>query len=212
MRCDTRWLEGNLNAVVAQRRGVTAGLRDRVTGHGEEGEVAVAALAGAVGAGMLVRQGAAWTVTLRPEAGAGAEAEAKEHHTALTRIQRQALPDSLSGTALFSFSGARPTPYTITLAPTTNYSSQGAHRMSSQSDPSHIPLLIPGRIIELDLGPGDVVHKGDVICVVQQMKMKVEVQSPKSGIVEWVCKVDEGEEVGAGTLVAVVGGGREGRL
>lgn len=48
------------------------------------------------------------------------------------------------------------------------------------------------------------VKEGDVVCVVQQMKMELEVRSPRSGQVGWVCEVEEGEDIGEGVLVCVV--------
>ena len=51
---------------------------------------------------------------------------------------------------------------------------------------------------------GDVLEQGDVVCVVQQMKMELEVRSARRGRVSWVMEVAEGEDVGEGTLAAVV--------
>jgi biotin carboxyl carrier protein len=59
---------------------------------------------------------------------------------------------------------------------------------------------------------GDVVKEGDVICVVQQMKMELEVRTPKSGRVTWVTEAEDGEDVGEGVLAAVIEGEREARL
>lgn len=47
------------------------------------------------------------------------------------------------------------------------------------------------------------------MCVVQQMKMELEVRSPRSGRCNWVCEVEEGEDVGEGVLVCVVENGGE---
>lgn len=54
---------------------------------------------------------------------------------------------------------------------------------------------------------GDVISEGDVVCVVQQMKMELEVRSGRRGRVSWVFGAEEGEEMGEGVLVAVVEGG-----
>ena len=59
---------------------------------------------------------------------------------------------------------------------------------------------------------GDVVREGGVVCVVQQMKMELEVRSGRSGRVSWVLEVEEGEEVDGGWLAAVVEKEKEARL
>ena len=59
---------------------------------------------------------------------------------------------------------------------------------------------------------GDVVREGDVVCVVQQMKMELEVRSPRSGRVAWVMEVEDGEDVGEGVLAAVIESDKEARL
>lgn len=53
---------------------------------------------------------------------------------------------------------------------------------------------------------------GDVVCVVQQMKMELEVRCGRGGRVTWVLDVEEGEDVGEGTLAAIIEGSREARL
>ena len=44
-----------------------------------------------------------------------------------------------------------------------------------------------------------------MVSVVRQMKMEVEVRTHRRGRVEWVFEGDEGEDVGEGVLVAVLG-------
>lgn len=47
-------------------------------------------------------------------------------------------------------------------------------------------------------------REGDVVCVVQQMKMELEVRSSRAGRVSWVTDVEDGGEVDVGWLCAVV--------
>jgi len=47
---------------------------------------------------------------------------------------------------------------------------------------------------------------------VQQMKMELEVRSPRSGRVSWVMEIEDGEDVGEGVLAAVVDREGEARL
>ncbi|MFO7922300.1 MAG: biotin/lipoyl-containing protein [Bacteroidales bacterium] len=60
------------------------------------------------------------------------------------------------------------------------------------SEPVIAPL--PGSILEIFVKPGDVVKKGQVILVMEAMKMENKIQSEKDGVVESV-------KVGPGTSV-----------
>lgn len=59
--------------------------------------------------------------------------------------------------------------------------------------------------MELLVDVGDVLDKGAVVAVVRQMKMELEVRTNKGGVVEWVGEMQEGEDVGEGVLVCVLG-------
>ena len=75
-------------------------------------------------------------------------------------------------------------------------------------------IPFPGKLVEVLVDEGDLVKEGDVVCVVQQMKMELEVRARRSGRVSCVLEVEEGEEVGEGVLAAVVEeeGARESKL
>lgn len=51
---------------------------------------------------------------------------------------------------------------------------------------------------------GDVLREGDVVCVVQQMKMEIEIRAKHAGRVVWVTEVEDGEEVSEGILAAEI--------
>lgn len=58
--------------------------------------------------------------------------------------------------------------------------------------------------MEVLVDVGDEVAKGDVVCVVRQMKMELEVRAARRGIVSFVMEVEDGGEVSEGMLAAVV--------
>lgn len=62
----------------------------------------------------------------------------------------------------------------------------------------------PGKLVELLVDSGDVVRAGDVIAIVQQMKMELEVRCRVGGVIEWVTDVEDGGEIGEGVLLAVI--------
>lgn len=67
-------------------------------------------------------------------------------------------------------------------------------------------MLVPfaGTLVEVLVDVGDAVGKGDVVCVVRQMKMELEVRAARSGVVSFVMEVEDGGEVSEGMLAAVV--------
>jgi biotin carboxyl carrier protein len=75
-------------------------------------------------------------------------------------------------------------------------------------------VLIPfaGTLVEVLVDEGDEVAKGDVLCVVRQMKMELEVRAPRSGTVGFVMEVEDGGEVSEGMLAATVVEGERARL
>ncbi len=60
--------------------------------------------------------------------------------------------------------------------------------------------LMPGGIIEVNVEAGDAVHEGDVLLVLEAMKMQNEVAAPVSGTVTEV-NVRAGDNVDRGTLM-----------
>jgi len=87
---------------------------------------------------------------------------------------------------------------------TTSSASASGHRLGSPSDPSHVLIPFAGTLVEVLVDEGDVVTKGDVVCVVRQMKMELEVRAPRSGVVGYVMEVEDGGEVSEGMLAATV--------
>ena len=53
---------------------------------------------------------------------------------------------------------------------------------------------IPGRIVSINANIGDNVKKGDVLCVLESMKMQVSIKSHKDGIIKSI-KIKQGSSV-----------------
>ncbi|KAF2713767.1 hypothetical protein K504DRAFT_530698 [Pleomassaria siparia CBS 279.74] len=217
-RCDTQWLESKHQELLENSRQVPASRSSRLPQETSASSGPVISTANT-----LFRKGDAWSITLAPQnviKTAGSQ-DPPHHHLELTRVLRNEFPTSLSADILFTTpsmsSSGQPTsmPYTITLASTSASASAvtSHHRKGNPSDPSHVNIPFPGKLVELLVDEGDVVHEGDVICVVQQMKMELEVRTPRSGRVTWITEAEDGEDVGEGMLAAiVVQGEREARL
>jgi urea carboxylase len=62
---------------------------------------------------------------------------------------------------------------------------------------------VPGSVWKINVEPGTRVEKGDVVAIVESMKMEIAIESPLAGIVIEVL-VAEGRAVSAGQRVAVI--------
>ena len=63
---------------------------------------------------------------------------------------------------------------------------------------------VPGNVLRIEAAEGDSVNEGDVLLVLEAMKMEIEIKSPKSGTVQSIL-VSQGEKVATGQALAVVG-------
>lgn len=82
---------------------------------------------------------------------------------------------------------------------------QTAARAARQEEPGLKRIVAPmtGSIVEVRCEPGATVEAGDVLLVIESMKMNNELRSPAAGVVEQV-PVKSGERVNAGTLLVAI--------
>jgi oxaloacetate decarboxylase alpha subunit len=67
-----------------------------------------------------------------------------------------------------------------------------------------IPAPLAGNIFKVNVKPGDKVRDGDVIVILEAMKMETEVRAPKDGLVGTV-SVAEGDKVAVGDTLLTLG-------
>ena len=67
-----------------------------------------------------------------------------------------------------------------------------------------IPAHITGTVWKIEKQPGDEVAEGDVIVILESMKMEMPIEAPTAGKIASI-KVKEGEPVDEGAVVAVIG-------
>ncbi|KAF3042684.1 hypothetical protein E8E12_007332 [Didymella heteroderae] len=175
--CDTQWLERNQADLLKASKQLTAHLNLLL--QDSPSSTSGTTLSNA---NTAFRKGDAWSLSLSPQ---GQPAAQPTHHLELTKVLRNDFPTLLSADIIFT-SPTGSTPYTLALNST------------------HIGIPFPGKLVEVLVDEGDAVKEGDVVCVVQQMKMELEVRSSRSGRVGWVLEVEEGGEVDVGWLAAVV--------
>ena len=66
-----------------------------------------------------------------------------------------------------------------------------------------IKSRMPGKVDEVKVKVGDSVNKGDVLFVIEAMKMKTPMPAPEAGTVKEL-KVEAGARVSAGAVLAII--------
>lgn len=207
-KCDTQWLESKQAELLDLGHKISSSRKNTLST--DTASTSSSTLLNT--ANTLFRKGDAWSINLSPTA-EKTKSNPSPHHLELTRVLRNDFPSSFNAEILFT-SPTSSTPYTLTLSSTSASASAATshHRRRNPSDPSHISIPFPGKLVEVLVDEGDVIKEGDVVCVVQQMKMELEVRAHRSGRVIWVMEIEDGEEVAEGMLAAVVEREGEARL
>jgi acetyl/propionyl-CoA carboxylase alpha subunit len=216
--CDTQWLEARHEDLIADTRSKPSNstpLHSLV--KPQQASVSTTSASSSSSA-PLFRPNDAWTLALTPKDRTSSPENKPQqtHHISLTRILRNDFPTSLSAEITHTAPNTPAVPYTLSLTSTSSSAAAaGNHRLGSASDPSHVIIPFAGTLVEVLVEEGDEVAKGDVVCVVRQMKMELEVRAGRSGIVGFVTEVEDGGEVVEGMLAAVIeaeGGSERARL
>ena len=66
-----------------------------------------------------------------------------------------------------------------------------------------LTAIMPGKIIRILVAEGDQVEEGDVICILEAMKMENELKAPLAGVVKTL-HVQAGQDVEMGVLLAEI--------
>jgi acetyl-CoA carboxylase biotin carboxyl carrier protein len=66
-----------------------------------------------------------------------------------------------------------------------------------------VPAHITGTVVRIEKSPGDAVTAGEVILLLESMKMEMPLESPVDGLVREI-RVKEGQAVAEGDILAVV--------
>ena len=71
------------------------------------------------------------------------------------------------------------------------------------ADATAVTSPMPGTILEVKVSAGQTIKKGDVICVLEAMKMENDIPAPCDGVVASI-NVQKGASVGAGDVIATL--------
>ena len=79
-----------------------------------------------------------------------------------------------------------------------------AKATETSNDATPIKAALPGNVLKLNVSEGDVIEEGDVLLIVEAMKMETEIKSPKSGKVLSV-EVAVGDQIKTGQVMVTLG-------
>jgi acetyl/propionyl-CoA carboxylase alpha subunit len=203
---DTSWLETNLESLVQSGEHL-ASTTDSLDASIPKLSLNSSQASAVAASATPFRRGDAWTVVLedaRTEP-AGSTAKPPAHHLAIERVTRNEFPEALIADVSYTVPGQQPQIYKMTLNSTTSSADATAstHRRGDPSNKSHIILPMSGKLVEVLVDEGDEVKENQVIAFVKQMKMELEVRSPRAGIVKWAIEMEneEGDDVAEGVLL-----------
>jgi pyruvate carboxylase len=94
------------------------------------------------------------------------------------------------------------TPREITVRDKRIKATAKARAKADPGNPHHLGAAMPGVVAEVKTGKGSEVKQGDVLMILEAMKMQVNVTAPKAGIISEVL-VSKGDTVEGGDLLVV---------
>ncbi|KMP11459.1 pyruvate carboxylase subunit B [Candidatus Nitromaritima sp. SCGC AAA799-C22] len=89
-------------------------------------------------------------------------------------------------------------------ATTTVQTTSAAPAPAPDGDGTIVPAPLPGSIFSLKVGVGDQVNEGDVVIIMESMKMETEVHATTGGTIKSI-QVQEGQNVKTGDALLVIG-------
>lgn len=196
---DTSWLQNLLAKLVAIGRDLGQRI-DSATRTLPSVVESGASMTGVSGGTVALKKGDAWTLRLESQ---GEKIEAS--HLSIEKIGRNEFPEALVADISFTSPGQQSTKLRATLE-TTNASAASTastHRRGDIHNASHVILPMSGKLVEILVQEGDEVKEDEVIAFVKQMKMELEVRSPRAGTVAWAIELEDedGDDVSEGVLL-----------
>ncbi|KAL4778737.1 hypothetical protein BJX76DRAFT_362443 [Aspergillus varians] len=203
---DTQWLEKHLDQAVQLGDSISRSLQTSVQIARPSGTPSISQPS------LLFRPGDSWSITLDPLNGQEVTQQQK-NHLQLTRVLQNNFPTSISAEVEYTTASSA-VAYRMKLETTNTAASAlvSSHRRGDPANPRHIVLPLSGKLIEMLVFPGDMVEENQVVAFVKQMKMELEVRSPRAGRAQWVYEMEEEEDVAEGILLVELEGIYRGRL
>ncbi|KAI1170271.1 hypothetical protein F4777DRAFT_132259 [Nemania sp. FL0916] len=213
--CDTLWLEKHMSNLLASGLEISRGLniqQQTSSPLAQEKTQSLPSFSNSSSSAVLLRKNDAWALKLTPSTPGATE---ESHHIKITRVTRNQFPSSLKADIEYLHPNSqKPRSFTLevdsTNASSSSITATGRRRRGDPNNPHHVLIPFPGKLVELLVDEGDEIVPGQVVCVVQQMKMELEIRASKGGRVRWVTDAEDGEDVSEGTLAAELEDSRRG--
>ncbi|KAL2844596.1 hypothetical protein BJY01DRAFT_263887 [Aspergillus pseudoustus] len=188
-RIDTQWLEKHISHAVKLGGDISKSLQGPAQISRQSNAPSIPS------SNILFRPGDSWSITVEPLDGQQNQTQQQKHHLQLTRVLQNDFPSAISAEVNYT-TPTSASAYRLRLE-TTNTTAAAlvsSHRRGDPRNPRHIVLPISGQLIEILVAPGDVVEENQVVAFVKQMKMELEVRSPRAGRAQWVYEMEDQEE------------------
>ena len=200
----TKWLESRMTGLIQAGEQIGKQIED-ATANLPQLSLSLASTSGMGVSSTTFRKGDAWSVVLEdPARKTGTEPAA--HHLKVEKIMRNDFPESLAAEVSFTVPGQKSQIYKMTMNSTSQSAdaASSSHRRGDPNNRSHIVLPMSGKLVEILVQEGDEVQENQVIGFVKQMKMELEIRSPRSGTVGWAIELEneDGDDVAEGVLLA----------
>jgi pyruvate carboxylase len=208
-QCSTRWLETNLQDVISHGAKLesqgTLSLREPYI-TSTTSDISSSSTAGLGTAALLFRKGEAFKmkltdITSNQKSSRLENTAGQEFILRFDRVLNNNFPLQFAADVTFHSSSSSKA-YALNLASTTQTSAASSlHRCADPNDKTHVALPFPGQFVEMYVEEGDIVEKGELLCVIRQMKMELEVRAPSAGTIRWTFEAEPGEQVNEGLLL-----------
>ena len=208
---DTRWLENTLADSLEAGKQISSTTESSVSAMAGPA-ASTSTPAAMLGSSVLFRKGDAWTLALEPVGNKSQSQQSQEpHHLAVERVLRNEFPASLTAEVAYTIpassgKAASTQAYRMTMSATNTSADalSSSHRRADRNNKSHIALPMSGKLVEVLVEEGDLIEDNQVIAFVKQMKMELEIRTPRAGRVRWAIELenDDGEDVAEGVLLA----------
>lgn len=191
-RADTQWLGSNLEGIIKLGDTESASLCKDGVSLSQNQSLSMPS------SNLLFRKGDAWSITLEPHQKSSTPNPKLQHHLQLSRVLRNEFPSSFTADIEYTTPESQSAvPYRMQLETTSTSASalvSSSHQRGDPNNPQHIVLPLSGKLVEVLVATGERVEEDQVVAFVKQMKMELEVRSPRSGVVKWAFEMDEDEE------------------
>ena len=107
--------------------------------------------------------------------------------------------DGVSAVPVYTAPVATPVAAPVAAAP----KAAPAPKANSASGANKVSAPMPGTILEIKVSAGQSVKKGDVICVLEAMKMENDIPAPCDGVIASV-NVQKGASIAANDVIATI--------